>query len=228
MESTNNANTNQQEQQPDAATESVTSTYDIVVDLADRVLKKSRKSLNTRELIEATYQEHQKAIVGPDALQKILNDKLDDMINDDDTGKYCCDHRASENGATAKESMDSIDDIIQFVTEWEARRDQAETMDVASAKQSLETTLLPKGVSTQDVKNYFEHQKRLQMQQALQAELEKTEQEVAALQQAKAHKEAAQQMKLAQVDKVEGNLEAAANMCAMVSNCDALRAQVGC
>jgi hypothetical protein len=198
------------------------------VDLTDRVLKKTRKSLNTRALIEETYQEHQKAIVGPDALERILNDKLDDMTNHDegvlhDFQEYCRrNHRQSDDGKenemTPKEHMDKIDDVIQFVTEWEARRDQAEAMDISSTTESLQTTLLPTGVTTLDVLHYREHMQRLQMREALQRELEKVEQEIAAMQPAQQQMKHAAQEHIDRVEKVEDKLEEAANMCAMVSN----------
>jgi SMC interacting uncharacterized protein involved in chromosome segregation len=59
---------------------------------------------------------------------------------------------------------------------------------------------------------------RLQMREALQRELEKVEQEIAAMQPAQQQMKHAAQEHIDRVEKVEDKLEEAANMCAMVSN----------
>ena len=91
-------------------------------------------------------------------------------------------------------------------------------MDAKSAQGLLQQNLLPEGVTIEDVVAYEEHQQRLQAKKTLQLKLERIEEEISALQNQNNEKESKIREELGKVEKVERELQASANACAMVAS----------
>lgn len=212
---------------------SSTSTYDKYMELTQRVLEKSRKSLDTKAYIQEAYGEEKMAVLGgSDMLQGILDGLLDKMTNETllvDFAEYCnTEHSNDENDSdnnnnngikqSPKDRMDQIDEAIRFVLDWEARRDAIDNNDSQSALQSLDASLLPEGVTTEDVVRYRGYQQQLQARNALQEELQKVEEQVAAMQNEHEQIKKSIQAQLDKAKNVERQVEDAANACAMVTN----------
>lgn len=210
-----------------ATTSSSTSTYDKYMELTQRVLQKSRKSLDTKAYIQEAYGEEKMAVLGgSDMLQGILDGLLDKMTNETllvDFAEYCNTEHDDENNndgnkQSPKDRMDQIDEAIRFVLDWEARRDEIDNNDSQSALQSLDASLLPEGVTTEDVVRYREYQQQLQARNALQEELQKVEEQVAAMQDEHEQIKKSIQAQLEKAKNAERQVEDAANACAMVTN----------
>jgi hypothetical protein len=137
-----------------------------------------------------------------------------------------------------KQRLDYVDKIVQHVIEWEERRAHVEAIDVASARTSLDQTLLlpsssstttmkhggedgmirnnshapPQQLQTMDVVRYREHQQRIVVKRKFLEELQRVENEIASLQQRQVFQHTNVQSRFEVVQKVESELEAAANL----------------
>lgn len=202
--------------------DAIPNTYEKYMELTQRVLQKSRRSLDTKEFIRQAYGEEKMTMLGgSDILQGILDGLLDKMASETilhDFGEYCESHPSNESTMTPKQRLQHIDQVIRFVLEWEARRDKVEAQDVRSAQQSLEAALLPKGVSTEDVVHYREHQQRLQALQFLQRELERVQEDAEGMRVEQAQTKHRIQDQLDRAHNVERQVEEAADACKMVTD----------
>jgi hypothetical protein len=219
----NNSNTNA------ATSTSITSTYENYLALTEKALQKSRESLDTRALIQLAYGDDTAHIGGSDMLIGILDGVLEKIIKEtvlQEVKRYGTSspkqqHQEQDDDATTRmtpqERLDEIDQAVLDVTEWEARRDQIEGLDVKSARDALNKNLLPEGVSMEDVITYREHEQRLKARTALQQELQRIEEEISMLKETRTKKQDNLRQQLGQVEEVERELEASANVVAMVT-----------
>lgn len=220
----NNSNTNA------AKSTSITSTYDNYLALTEKALQKSRESLDTRALIQLAYGDDTAHIGGSDMLMGILDGVLEKIIKEtvlQEVKRYGTSspkQQQQEQGdddatmrMTPQQRLDKIDKAVLDVIEWEARRDQIEGLDVKSARDALNKNLLPEGVSMEDVITYREHEQRLKARTALQQELQRIEEEISVLKETRTKKQDNLRQQLGQVEEVERELEASANVVAMVT-----------
>mmetsp|Transcript_112755 Transcript_112755/g.230751 ORF Transcript_112755/g.230751 Transcript_112755/m.230751 type:complete len:281 (-) Transcript_112755:281-1123(-) len=219
-------------------------TYENYLALAEKALRKSRKSLDTRALIKLAYGDDTAHIGGSDMLMGILDGVLDKIAKEtvlqefkhygtSITGSSACntadsmadgecgetkndDKNTTVIGTSPMERLDKIDVTIVSVIEWEQRRDQIEGMDAQSARESLNKNLLPEGVTMEDVVAYQEHAQRIQARTALQLELQIIQDETFDLQTQSEENQTKMRNQLGRVEAVELVLEASANACAMV------------
>jgi hypothetical protein len=223
---------------------SETTTFEKYLALAEKSLQKSRKSLDTRSLIELAYGDDTEHIGGSDMLIGILDSVLDKIaketvleeLKDYGTsnktiifnrtemdeqevkgGENNDDEHATATRVIPKEHLGKIDQAISHVVDWEERRDRMEGLDAKMARDSLHQNLLPDGVTIEDVIAYREHVHRLQARTALKAELQRIEDEISVLRNKTNEKENKIREQLGQVKNVEQELEASANICAMVT-----------
>ena len=204
------------------------STFESYLSLAEKALQKSRKSIDTRALIQLAYGEETAHIGGSEMLVGILDSVLDKISNEtviDELKSYGTteektndDENAILTGTTPQERLDKIDQAISCVRQWENKRDQIEEMDAKSARGSLQQNLLPEGVTMDDVIAYREHEQRLEAKATLQLELQRIQDEILALKNQNNEKENNIREQLGRVETVERELEASANACAMVTN----------
>ena len=207
------------------------STFESYLALAEKALKKSRKSVDTRALIQLAYGDETAHIGGSDMLMGILDGVLDRITNetvleelrasgteqtanDNDTND---EHASTPQRTSPQERLEKIDQAISRVMDWEERRDQIEDLDAKSARGLLHENLLPEGVTIQDVIAYQEYQQRLEAKKTLQLELQRIQDEISALQNQNNEKESNIREQLGKVEKVERELQASAHVCAMVS-----------
>jgi hypothetical protein len=220
-------------------------TFESYIALAEKALQKSRKSLDTHALIQLAYGNDTAHIGGSDMLMGILDSVLDKIAKETVLEELKC-YRTSNTTSTShtievdyrkasdennsddehatvvtrvipQERLDKIDQAISYVVNWEKRRDRIEDLDAASARESLHQNLLPEGVTMEKVIAYREHEQRLQARAALQLELQRIEGEISVLQDRSNKKESKIRDQLGRVEKVEGELQASANVCAMVT-----------
>mmetsp|Transcript_586 Transcript_586/g.1303 ORF Transcript_586/g.1303 Transcript_586/m.1303 type:complete len:216 (-) Transcript_586:212-859(-) len=212
----------------------ITSTFESYLALAEKALHKSRKSVDTRALIQLAYGDETAHIGGNDMLMGILDSVLDKITNETvleelksygtsntepkESEEKMNDENASLTRMTPQERLDKVDQATSYVIDWEERRDQIEDLDVKSARGLLHQNLLPEGVTMEDVVAYQEQQQRLQAKKTLQLELQRIEDEISALQNQNNEKENKIRKELGKVEKVERELQASANACAMVAS----------
>lgn len=211
-------------------TAATTPTFESYLSFAEKALKKSRKSIDTRALIQLAYGEETAHIGGSDMLVGILDSVLDKIANEtviDELKSYGTkgieektndDESAILTGTTPQERLDKIDQAVLSVREWEEKRDRIEEMDAKSARGSIQQNLLPEGVTMEDVIAYREHEQRLQAKNTLQLELQRIQDEILALQKQSTERENTIREQLGRVETVERELGASANVCAMVTN----------
>jgi hypothetical protein len=220
-----NSNTNA------AKSTSITSTYDNYLALTEKALQKSRESLDTRALIQLAYGDDTAHIGGSDMLMGILDGVLEKIIKETvlqevkrygtSSPKQQQQQQEQDDDATMRmtpqQRLDEIDQAVLDVIEWEARRDQIEGLDVKSARDALNKNLLPEGVSMKDFITYCEHEQRLKARTALQQELQRIEEEISVLKETRTRKQDNLRQQLGQMEEVERELEASANVVAMVT-----------
>lgn len=247
------------------------STYENYVTLTEKALHKSRKSLDTRSLIQLAYGDDTAHIGGSDMLMGILNGVLDKIANEtvlEDFNRYGTTSRSvvdegkqhlqsqqqleqqhqqqqqqsiivkddfttvtsttksnddDDNNErrmmkkTPQERLDKIDEAISLVAEWEARRDQLESLDAKSAREILDRNLLPEGVCTEDVIAHREYEGNVRAKKALEEELQQIQGEISALAKQQTEEQSKIREQLGKVEEVERELEATANVCAMIT-----------
>jgi hypothetical protein len=205
-------------------------TYNQYMDLTKRVLQKSLQSFDTQTLIREAYGNEKMSVLGgSDMLQGIFDGLLDKLAKEtvlQDFEEYFCgsssnNHETTDDMTTImtpKQQLQHIDHVIRLVLEWENRRSIVEAQDAESAQQSLDATLLPVGVSTDDVVHYREYQKQLEARHSLYDEVRRLEEEVATLQHEQDQTKQHIQEQLNRVQMVERQVEDAANSCSMVTN----------
>ena len=218
-----NSNTNA------ATSTSITSTYENYLALTEKALQKSRESLDTRALIQLAYGDDTAHIGGSDMLIGILDGVLEKIIKEtvlQEVKRYGTSspkqqQQEQDDDATTRmtpqQRLNEIDQAVLDVIEWEARRDQIEGLDVKSARDALNKNLLPEGVSMEDMITYREHEQRLKARTALQQELQRIEKEISVLKETRTKKQDNLRQQLGQVEEVERELEASANVVAMVT-----------
>ena len=226
------------------AAATTTTTFESYIALAEKALQKSRKSLDTRALIQLAYGNDTAHIGGSDMLMGILDSVVDKIAKETVLEELKCystsnttttsrtievnyrkagdenendDEHATVTRVIPQERLDEIDQAISYVVDWEERRDRIEDLDAASARESLHQNLLPEGVTMEQVIAYREHKQRLRARAALQLELQRIEGEISVLQDRSNKKESKIRDQLGRVEKVEGELQASANVCAMVT-----------
>ena len=227
-------------------TTTTTTTFESYIALAEKALQKSRKSLDTRALIQLAYGNDTAHIGGSDMLMGILDSVVDKIAKETVLEELKCystsntattsrtidvdyrkagdenqnenkDDHATVTRVVPQERLNKIDQAISYVVDWEERRDRIEDLDAASARESLHQNLLPEGVTMEQVIAYREHKQRLRAREALQLELQRIEGEISVLQDRSNKKESNIRDQLGRVEKVEGELQASANVCAMVT-----------
>jgi len=217
------------------AVTTATSSYESYLDLAEKALQKSRKSLDTRALIQLAYGNDTAHIGGSDMLVGILEDSIDKItketvleglkrhgsLNSTCTQNNEVDVRNTRIEKAAEispqERLNKIDQAISYVINWEQRRDKNEVLDAKSARESLHENLLPEGVTMEDVIVHREYVQRLQAQKTLQQELKRINDEISLLQNQNNEKGKKIREQLGQVEKVEQELQFSANSCAMIT-----------
>lgn len=210
-------------------------TYENYLGLTERALQKSRESLDTRALIKLAYGNDTAHIGGNDILIGILDDVLEKIIKEtvpqhiqrygtsspkQHQKKINREQQVEDSTATMmtpKEHLDKIDKVVVDVIEWERQRDQVELSDIKSARESLNKNLLPEGVSMEGVITYREHEERLKARTVLQQELQRIEEEVSALKEARTTKQDKLRQEFEQLASLEKELESSANICAMIT-----------
>jgi len=238
------------------------STYENYITLAKKALQKSRKSLDTRSLIQLAYGDDTAHIGGSDMLVGILNGVLDKIANEtvledfnlygttslrfidkgeqqlqsqkqqqsiivkDDLTTVVTTTKSNDdddNGErrtmkrTPQERLDMIDKAISLVVEWEARRDQLESLDAKSAREILDRNLLPEGVCTEDVIAHREYEGNVRAKRALEEELQRIQGEILALEEKQTEEQSKIREQLGKVEEAERELETTANVCAMIT-----------
>jgi len=214
-------------------TPKTTTTYENYLALTERALQKSRKSLDTRALIKLAYGNDTAHIGGSGMLIGILDGILEKIVKEtvlQEMERYGTlspkqqqqqqKHEQADDimmEMTPKERLDKIDRAVLDVIEWEVNREQMEGLDIKSARDSLNKNLLPEGVFTEDIITYREHEQRLIARTALQQELQKIEEEISVLKDARTKKQDRFRQQLGQMASVEKELESSANVCAMIT-----------
>mmetsp|Transcript_44653 Transcript_44653/g.49832 ORF Transcript_44653/g.49832 Transcript_44653/m.49832 type:complete len:250 (+) Transcript_44653:88-837(+) len=212
-------------------TPKTTTTYENYLALTERALQKSRKSLDTRALIKLAYGNDTAHIGGSGMLIGILDGILEKIVKEtvlQEMERYGTlspkqQQQKREQAddilmqMTPKKRLDKIDRAVLDVIEWEANREQIEGLDIKSARDSLNKNLLSEGVSTEDIITYREHEQRLIARTALQQELQKIEEEMSVLKDARTKKQDRFRQQLGQMASVEKELESSANVCAMIT-----------
>eukprot|EP00537_Pseudo-nitzschia_pungens_P011437 CAMPEP_0172389410 /NCGR_PEP_ID=MMETSP1061-20121228/6304_1 /TAXON_ID=37318 /ORGANISM="Pseudo-nitzschia pungens, Strain cf. pungens" /LENGTH=273 /DNA_ID=CAMNT_0013119553 /DNA_START=103 /DNA_END=924 /DNA_ORIENTATION=- len=224
-------------------------TFEQYLALAEKALRKSRESLDTRALIKLAYGDDNDTahIGGTDMLEGILDGVLDTIAHEavlSELRRYGTTARVVEMEEEERESdgdignerknrpagqppqnrtttpmnrLATIDAAVAGVTAWEERRQTIERADAFSARDMLQKNL-PMGVlSAADVVAYREHLEKLRVQSALENELQELLTTIDSLEQEREARGETVREQLGNVERAENELEAAADVCAMVT-----------
>jgi hypothetical protein len=202
------------------------STYEKYIGLVEKVLKKSRKNLDTKELIRIAYGEDTTPFGGDEMLAGIVDGILDKLAAADiDNGTVLpqfrdeCESKTdpSSSSLSFQQRLNLIDEATMRVINWERELTEAEQRDKSTAQKALSSTLVPTSadISVEDIVVYREYQQKLMVQKQLREQLARIEEEADRLQVDYDTRQSQVHAKLKQLHNVEKKLETAADIVSM-------------
>lgn len=186
--------------------------FDLLKQVIETGMTRSRKALNTTKLVEASYGDDADVFGGTEILVGTMDDMLDkihEQVLRQDLPAYLQEHKI-EN------LLDRVESIVEALDQEEALQMQAERHDQESAIRAMDTTLLPAGVTLENVLDYHKYQQALAQKEQITKALQELQDEIAALE--KEHDEQTGQVD-AQHEILQHNaqeLHRAADVCSMV------------
>lgn len=187
--------------------------YDLLMKLIETGMIRSRQSLHSTDLVNASYGEDAAVVFGgTEMLAGTMDDMLDKMheqVLKQDLPVYLEEQQIET-------LLDRVDRIVETLDREEAAQAQAEREDQESAIRAMDASLLPAGVTLDNVVDYHNYQRALAQKEQMANALQQVQDEIAALEkeqeEIKDHVDSKQQM-LARTATV---LNRSADICSMV------------
>lgn len=186
--------------------------FDALTRLINIGMTRSRQALNTTELVQAAYGEDASVFGGTEMLVGALEDMLDnvhDQVVNQDLTKYLKEHKIEE-------MLDRFDHVLATLEAEEKWKSEQELQDQASAKQAVDTSVLPAGVTLENVVDFHKYRNALAKKDELAKALEQIHEEIAALEQEQTERTSALETQQQILHKNAQELNRSADICSMV------------
>jgi hypothetical protein len=185
--------------------------YHHLLKLIDNGMGRARNSLNTPQLVEESYGEDASVFGGSEMLVGVMDSVLDKIQTQvrDDLMQYL-------QQRDLPKRLAKIESIIAKLESDEAFQAQAERQDRTSAHEALDVTLLPAGVTLEDVLAFRNYQRQQRQREELQDQEKIIKEEIAQLERLQVETQATVQSDLQQLQDVAQELERSADVCSMV------------
>ncbi len=187
--------------------------FDLLLQLIETAMTRSRNALNTTELVEASYGDDADIFGGTEMLAGTMDDMLDkihEQVLRQDLPAYIEKHNI-------KDILDRVENIIEALDREEEAQALAEQDDQESAIRAMDATLLPAGVTVENVVDYHIYEQALAQKERITKALEELQEEITTLEkeQADSTSQVESQQRLLQQTALE--LNRSADICSMVS-----------
>lgn len=178
----------------------------------EKVLTKSRNSLDVSEAIQKGYGDDASVFGGANALQGVMDGMLD-RVHDKVTEEMVAhlEHEQIEN------YLKRVEELVQKVEEVEMAKQAENQADRESARAYLQQAQLPEGVKPMDVLSHRAYQLMLEEQTKLMEMIEKYEEETNELEEVVNEAEAKVQEEMSKVEEVGRELDRAADICSTLA-----------
>jgi aminopeptidase N len=191
--------------------EDTTSRYHHLLKLIDNGMGRARSSLNTPQLVEESYGEDASVFGGSEMLVGVMDsvlDKIQPQVRED-LLEYLQQQDFPQRLAT-------MECVIAKLQKEEAFQAQAERHDRTSAQEVLDATLLPAGVTLEDVLAFRNYERQKRQREELQDQEKVIQEEIAELERLQVETQATVQSDLQELEDVAHELERSADVCSMV------------
>eukprot|EP00545_Synedropsis_sp_CCMP1620_P009904 CAMPEP_0119003948 /NCGR_PEP_ID=MMETSP1176-20130426/861_1 /TAXON_ID=265551 /ORGANISM="Synedropsis recta cf, Strain CCMP1620" /LENGTH=196 /DNA_ID=CAMNT_0006955599 /DNA_START=28 /DNA_END=618 /DNA_ORIENTATION=+ len=178
----------------------------------EKVLSKSRSSLDISQAIQQGYGEDASVFGGAGVLTGVMDAMLD-RVHDKVTEEMLA--YLQQQGI--EQDLSKVEELVQTIEAIEKAQHAENEADRESAKASLQQTQLPEGVKPMDVVNHRAYQLMLEEQTKLTEMICKYEEETKELEEVVKEAEAKVQADMTQVEEVGRELDRAADVCATLS-----------
>ena len=174
-------------------------------------MQRVKKSLDTPQLVQDSYGEDASVFGGSDMLVDVMDgmiDKIQRTVKDDLTDYL------QEQDVSSR--LNKVDSIVAKLVESEAKLARADAEDRDSAKEALDETLLPEGVTLEDVLAFRNYERQKNLRDRLLEQLSKVKEEVAELEREQQETQDSVLEYNQHLQEVARELERSADVCSMV------------
>ena len=187
------------------------SRYQHLLTLIENGMQRVKKSLDTPQLVQDSYGEDASVFGGSDMLVDVMDgmiDKIQRTVKDDLTDYL------QEQDVSSR--LNKVDSIVAKLVESEAKLARADAEDRDSAKEALDETLLPEGVTLEDVLAFRNYERQKNLRDRLLEQLSKVKEEVAELEREQQETQDSVLEYNQHLQEVARELERSADVCSMV------------
>jgi chromosome segregation ATPase len=196
-----------------SSTDTSVKKHQLLLKLIDNGMRRSRKALDSSQLVQESYGDDASVFGGTQMLVGVMDSMLDKVH--EQVQQEMSEYIQQEH---VKERLEKIESIMHKLEGQEAAQAAAERQDRTSAYEALDATLLPPGVSLEDVLAHQKYEKNKQQRTALEEEWNAVQEEIATLEREEAETQASVQQNLEQMQQVAKELERSADICSMVGS----------
>mmetsp|Transcript_19927 Transcript_19927/g.56320 ORF Transcript_19927/g.56320 Transcript_19927/m.56320 type:complete len:201 (-) Transcript_19927:39-641(-) len=186
--------------------------YDVLMQLIEMAMVRSRKELNTTKLVEASYGDNAAVFGGKEMLAGTMDDMLDKMheqVLQQDLLDYLQKH-----GIEAL--LDRFESIVETLDQDDAAQAKAEQDDKESAERATDENLLPAGVTLENIVDYKFYQNALKQKEQMTKALQEVQEEIAILEKEQAEMSTQVESQQRVLQETAQELNRSADVCSMV------------
>lgn len=189
-----------------------TGSYERLIQVLDKVFTQSRASIDLNSIIEEIYGEDKKIFGDDDMLRNVLETLLETLQSDvtEDMKEYFV---AEDIPALLRK----FDLVVQKIEREDLKAQLEEESDKKGARQALQQTQLPAGMTPNDLIKYRTYQKMQEEQERMKAEVAALQEEIKQIEAKNANCEESMKRCLNEIQTVGQELEKSADICSMVS-----------
>lgn len=186
--------------------------YDVLMQLIEMAMVRSRKELNTTKLVEASYGDNAAVFGGKEMLAGTMDDMLDKMheqVLQQDLLDYLQKH-----GIEAL--LDRFESIVETLDQEDAAQAKAEQDDKESAERATDENLLPAGVTLENIVDYKFYQNALKQKEQMTKALQEVQEEIAILEKEQGEMSTQVESQQRVLQETAQELNRSADVCSMV------------
>lgn len=162
---------------PSTAKTTVRRRFEILLQLIETGLLRSRQALDTKQLVEASYGDDADLFGGTEMLVGTMDDMLDkvqEQVLHQDLPTYL-------QNNNIEGLLDRVEHLIEALDRQEAATAQVERDDQESALRALDTTLLPTGITLENLVDFHKYRTAMFQKEKLSKALEELQKEITTL-----------------------------------------------
>eukprot|EP00934_Nitzschia_sp_Nitz4_P000685 Nitzschia sp. Nitz4//scaffold168_size48592//35334//35975//NITZ4_007054-RA/size48592-processed-gene-0.40-mRNA-1//-1//CDS//3329538333//685//frame0 len=206
----NNNNNNNDKENTESSHRNVRfPTYETVV---QKGLERSRKAVPVRQLVDQAWGDNA-TVLGRDLLVGTLEDLMENVQEG-----VLADWKQQVQERNVQETLHRVESLMHQLEMEQQRQEMEEKQDEKTTQEALESTLLPKNVTLEDVYLYVRYQQSQEQKRALEEALQQVEDELGPLQEKLALETAREEEQLTKtLEPIAKQWTECAHQCSMVA-----------